>query len=479
MKSCMRSCVNLISLVSASSHKLRTFSSCGLIWMTKTPKSVLSSCMDRNAFAKLCCSGDSDSMASLNSLGVGIVAKSSGMVNSSLFCTMAAYFGSKVVEEVMRPTSTMKELNCRALETRARRAPVCPENLFDNHAWRWRSPPKVTCVEAPKAKLMRCSEAGVHAERVAMGVGMLAPSPPTLSSSMLRKPSGLWALERRMAKQKGAGAKASAKSFRLWKRMYSAKSAGVTSLPMAAMSCLRIKSSMYCMASAHCTQTPSQCRNVAIAAASAPEATTPPEGNACSRLDRAELKPRASSANNRFISATPSTDDPAAPLPDISASTPAAPASGAPSPDVSIASRWLSSSNGRTGTMALSTCSAEPSILTVGSGCTCNKRVRWQDTDVAQRKKSEKWWCASSTSAFLRGVWQPRRSLSMAKRGASVARSRCLTSQLMLTSATLAGLVVGCGAFFEFVFNSTCPVRCSNNCLSLGSCPVPRTAYNS
>mmetsp|Transcript_64171 Transcript_64171/g.198696 ORF Transcript_64171/g.198696 Transcript_64171/m.198696 type:complete len:113 (-) Transcript_64171:198-536(-) len=49
--------------------------------------------------------------------------------------------------------------------------------------------------------------------------------------------------ERRTAKQKGAGAKAWAKTLRLWKRMYSAKSTGVTSFPMAAMSCFRSRHS--------------------------------------------------------------------------------------------------------------------------------------------------------------------------------------------------------------------------------------------
>mmetsp|Transcript_33113 Transcript_33113/g.91481 ORF Transcript_33113/g.91481 Transcript_33113/m.91481 type:complete len:257 (-) Transcript_33113:305-1075(-) len=117
MKSCMRSWVSLISFVRLSAGRFRTFSNWGLIWMTRTPKSVLSSCIARKAFAKACCSGDSDSIASLNSFGVGIVDKSRGIVSSSLFLTIAAYLGSKVDADAMRPTRTNIELNCRARDT--------------------------------------------------------------------------------------------------------------------------------------------------------------------------------------------------------------------------------------------------------------------------------------------------------------------------------------------------------------------------
>mmetsp|Transcript_22513 Transcript_22513/g.53084 ORF Transcript_22513/g.53084 Transcript_22513/m.53084 type:complete len:325 (+) Transcript_22513:322-1296(+) len=85
-----RSCVSLISFVRLSSAKFRSFSSCGLIWTTATPKRVLSSCIARNAFANACCDGEREAIASLNSFGVGMTDSSSGMVSSSLFCTMAA-----------------------------------------------------------------------------------------------------------------------------------------------------------------------------------------------------------------------------------------------------------------------------------------------------------------------------------------------------------------------------------------------------
>mmetsp|Transcript_72362 Transcript_72362/g.234133 ORF Transcript_72362/g.234133 Transcript_72362/m.234133 type:complete len:280 (-) Transcript_72362:77-916(-) len=238
MKSCISSCVSLISFVRLSSGRLRTLSSCGLICTTRTPKSVLSSCMDRKAFAKSCCSGDSDSMASLNSFGVGIVERSRGMVSSSLFCTMAACLGSNVRAEVMRPTSTSMELNCLALATSCRLSPDSPENWCDSQAWRYLSPPKETFVEAFRGKYIGCSWL-LRATRVGTG-----PGAPPVACSMLTVPSGLCRSERRTAKQKGAGAKASAKSLRLWKRMYSEKSAGVTSLPIAATSCFRSMPSM-------------------------------------------------------------------------------------------------------------------------------------------------------------------------------------------------------------------------------------------
>mmetsp|Transcript_51265 Transcript_51265/g.81947 ORF Transcript_51265/g.81947 Transcript_51265/m.81947 type:complete len:268 (+) Transcript_51265:759-1562(+) len=128
MKSCMRSCVNLISLVRLSSGSFKSCSSCGFTWITRIPKSVLSSCIARKALAKALCSGDKDSMASLNSFGVGMVDKSSGICSSSLFCSSMANLGSKDVAEITLPTITMKELNCRALDTRDSCAVLCPEN---------------------------------------------------------------------------------------------------------------------------------------------------------------------------------------------------------------------------------------------------------------------------------------------------------------------------------------------------------------
>ena len=51
----------------SSFQMLSAFSSWGLMWTITSPKSVLSSCMERIALANLCCSGESDSMASRNS----------------------------------------------------------------------------------------------------------------------------------------------------------------------------------------------------------------------------------------------------------------------------------------------------------------------------------------------------------------------------------------------------------------------------
>mmetsp|Transcript_34292 Transcript_34292/g.69307 ORF Transcript_34292/g.69307 Transcript_34292/m.69307 type:complete len:362 (-) Transcript_34292:1147-2232(-) len=244
MKSCMRSCVNLISFVRLSAGNLSTFSSWGLIWMTKMPNKVLSNCIARNALANACCSGDNDSMASLNSLGVGMVDKSRGMVSSSLFCTMAAYFGSKVVADAMRPTRTSIELNCLARDTNDSFEPLWPENWCDNQACKYLSPWKQTLVEALMGNCIGCGEA-LWATNVTMGAAMLeSPPGPLTSCSMLTVPSGACTSERRTAKQNGVGMYSSAKSLRLWNRIYSAKSAGGTSLPMAAINCFRSKPSM-------------------------------------------------------------------------------------------------------------------------------------------------------------------------------------------------------------------------------------------
>mmetsp|Transcript_60474 Transcript_60474/g.169489 ORF Transcript_60474/g.169489 Transcript_60474/m.169489 type:complete len:241 (-) Transcript_60474:416-1138(-) len=234
----MMSCVSLISLVRLSWGKLRTRSSWGFTWMTRMPNKVLSSCRDRNAFANSCCSGESEWMASLNSFGVGMVDNSSGMLSSSLFCTSMACLGSKVSAEVMRPTRTSMQLNCRARATSESFAPIWSENLCDNQAWRYRSPPNATRAEALRLKCMGRSEVP-RPTKVVMGAAMLeSPPGPTTSSSMLTVPSGVWWSERRTAKQNGTGAYAWPKTLRPWNCMYCAKSAGDTSLPMAAMSWL-------------------------------------------------------------------------------------------------------------------------------------------------------------------------------------------------------------------------------------------------
>mmetsp|Transcript_48031 Transcript_48031/g.123967 ORF Transcript_48031/g.123967 Transcript_48031/m.123967 type:complete len:319 (+) Transcript_48031:582-1538(+) len=206
MNSCMSSCVSLLSLVRLSSARLSTRSSCGLIWITRIPKRVLSSCIERKALAKFRCCSDSDSMASLNSFGVGIVDKSRGMLSSSLFCTMAAYLGSNACAEAMRPTSTSIELNCRARDTSDSFAPDWPEKRWESQAWRCRSPLKWTFVEAPSENCIGCSEFP-WAARVTMGAAMFdSPPPPIGVCSMLTVPSGLWRGDRRTEKQNGLGA---------------------------------------------------------------------------------------------------------------------------------------------------------------------------------------------------------------------------------------------------------------------------------
>ena len=99
------------------------------------PKSVLSSCMPRNALANRCCSGDSDSMASRNSLGVGICSSRSGISSRSLFCTMMAWRGSNVSADAILPTSKMKLLNWRARATSVKAA-LDDENWCAIQPWR-------------------------------------------------------------------------------------------------------------------------------------------------------------------------------------------------------------------------------------------------------------------------------------------------------------------------------------------------------
>mmetsp|Transcript_65098 Transcript_65098/g.180557 ORF Transcript_65098/g.180557 Transcript_65098/m.180557 type:complete len:207 (+) Transcript_65098:598-1218(+) len=206
MNRLMRSCVSLISFVRLSSGRFSTFSSCGFIWMTTMPNSVLSSCMARKALAKLRISGERDSMASLNSFGVGMVDAFSGIVSSSLFCTIAACLGSKVEADAMRPTSTSKELNCRALDTSDSLLPDCSENLCESQACRYLSPPNCTFVEALSGNCMGCGRV-LRAARVTIGAPMFeSPPGPAASSSTLTVPSGACNSERRTAKQKGAGA---------------------------------------------------------------------------------------------------------------------------------------------------------------------------------------------------------------------------------------------------------------------------------
>jgi hypothetical protein len=64
--------------------------------------------MPRKALQNRCCSGERDEIASLNSFGVGIVSSNSGIMSSSLFWMMVAYFGSKAFADAIRPTSSIK-----------------------------------------------------------------------------------------------------------------------------------------------------------------------------------------------------------------------------------------------------------------------------------------------------------------------------------------------------------------------------------
>mmetsp|Transcript_4082 Transcript_4082/g.12818 ORF Transcript_4082/g.12818 Transcript_4082/m.12818 type:complete len:215 (+) Transcript_4082:1385-2029(+) len=114
MKRSSSCCVSAISLVSASWGSLSSASSCGLSWMMRMPKTDPSSCIARYALAKRCCSGDRLEIASRNSVADGSASSISGMSTASLFCRMRACFCSKVPAGPIRPSSSMKEENCRA-----------------------------------------------------------------------------------------------------------------------------------------------------------------------------------------------------------------------------------------------------------------------------------------------------------------------------------------------------------------------------
>mmetsp|Transcript_73852 Transcript_73852/g.213735 ORF Transcript_73852/g.213735 Transcript_73852/m.213735 type:complete len:216 (+) Transcript_73852:225-872(+) len=215
MKSCIKSCVSLISFVKLSSAKLRTLSSWGLIGMTKTANIVLSNCIARKAFAKACCSGDNDSMASLNSCAAGIVDMSNGILSSSLFCTMAAYFGSNSLADAIRPTSTSIEQNWRATAVKQGLAPDSPEKLCDSQAWRYRSPPNAILVDELMGKCI-AGACWFLAAKVQAGEGTFeSPPAPMTASSRLTVPSGTWRSDLRTAKQNGLGANSSLNTFRL------------------------------------------------------------------------------------------------------------------------------------------------------------------------------------------------------------------------------------------------------------------------
>ena len=100
--------------VSVSSGRLRQRSSCGLTCSTSTPNSVLASCIERNAAAKRCCVGESETIASRNALADGCVASASGTLSSSLVDPSAACVGTNSLADAICPTSTIIDENWHA-----------------------------------------------------------------------------------------------------------------------------------------------------------------------------------------------------------------------------------------------------------------------------------------------------------------------------------------------------------------------------
>mmetsp|Transcript_14134 Transcript_14134/g.31203 ORF Transcript_14134/g.31203 Transcript_14134/m.31203 type:complete len:268 (-) Transcript_14134:1295-2098(-) len=224
MKSCMRSWVSFISLVRLSGLRRRTRSSWGLICTTHTAKRVLSSCMLRKACAKRLCSGDRDSMDSLNSWALGMRSRSKGIVNSSRFWAMNACCGRNRVDEAMRPMSTTKLLNCLEEATRLSWGSGWAEKWCAIQPCRWRSPPNCTVVDALRANSIRppppippipAPAPAMHLDSVKMGSPAEPPDP--CASCIFTAPSGEWAADLRTAWLKGVGRKASLMTLRLWK----------------------------------------------------------------------------------------------------------------------------------------------------------------------------------------------------------------------------------------------------------------------
>mmetsp|Transcript_16025 Transcript_16025/g.38015 ORF Transcript_16025/g.38015 Transcript_16025/m.38015 type:complete len:229 (+) Transcript_16025:1468-2154(+) len=214
MKSSVRSWVSLISLESDSGGRFKTLSRRGLIWTTHTANNVLSSCIARQALAKRCCSGDIESIASLNSLAVGMVVRLSGIRKSSLFCTIIPYLGSKVSAETTRPMSTMKLLSWRACAVSCTSDGVCPLNAVMSHACTKRSPLKRTAVAALMLNFIGFDP---RPPRTWVKTGSKRPPSilPPLFSSIATMPSGLCSSERRTAYEKATGWASSRKSLRL------------------------------------------------------------------------------------------------------------------------------------------------------------------------------------------------------------------------------------------------------------------------
>mmetsp|Transcript_34492 Transcript_34492/g.98526 ORF Transcript_34492/g.98526 Transcript_34492/m.98526 type:complete len:268 (+) Transcript_34492:335-1138(+) len=267
--------------------------------------------------------------------------------------------------------------------------------------------------------------------------------------------------------------------------MYSAKSAGITSLPIAAMSCCLSMPSMYSSACTHCEQTAATCRNVTYRAASAAVATASPAGIAAAASARACCRPRASSPRSRFVSAVPSRRLLAtASRAGMQASTlTAAPAWALPESAAAAAAvslRSESSSSGSTGTKTGLEDREPRSSFCEGSGCTRISCIRYALTSSAHCDTLLKCCIPASTSVFLQGVWHLGCALSTWNRGVDVSACSCLRSQLMFASKHAAGtLELGRGGDLSLVLSSTLPLRLRMESWSEGWSPTPRTAISS
>mmetsp|Transcript_16499 Transcript_16499/g.46091 ORF Transcript_16499/g.46091 Transcript_16499/m.46091 type:complete len:522 (-) Transcript_16499:3481-5046(-) len=277
MKSLMRSCVSWISFVRASLGSPSSVSSCGLICTMQTPNTDDSSCMLRNAFAKRCCSGESDLMASLNSLAVGISSRRSGIRTSSLFWMMMASLGFSLLGPAMLPMIRMKAENWRARAVSSKFLLLSPKRCCTQ-----------PCSDMlPPSSSVVAAFSGISSGRTAstlrqsVSIGSIFPS--ASGPSMLRRPSGWWS-GRRIAWQNGCGA--GLRNLALWYRMNWSRSCGPTVLPMADTNWVLSISSMYAMLHAYCClMTPTCLQSMTMVASEADTSRSSClAGNASSRL---------------------------------------------------------------------------------------------------------------------------------------------------------------------------------------------------
>eukprot|EP00038_Savillea_parva_P007624 m.171469 g.171469 ORF g.171469 m.171469 type:complete len:482 (+) comp13379_c0_seq1:125-1570(+) len=115
--------VKAISLVRPSTGSCKRRSSCGLSCTTAMPNTVPDNCMARYALAKRFISGESDSTASRKAFAVGSFSNNSGILRSSLFCTMMACSGSSPPPGTILPTMSIKDENWRARATSCKSRP--------------------------------------------------------------------------------------------------------------------------------------------------------------------------------------------------------------------------------------------------------------------------------------------------------------------------------------------------------------------